>query len=212
MAFQPSLKRKIVPANEDLDITPIMNLVVVLIPLLLATAQFIQLGLLETRLPPSSSGAAAGLPQEPDAPMEKLSLVVSVDSLGVGISIFGATSSSENADENYTYLPRLANGNLDFAGVGNRLHEIRQEVVIPSITGEVQNMDARGKPAFNPDGTPQMVDEYRFEDAESVMISAPNDLSFQTLVSLLDATRSWKNPETGKREMLFPSPLMGKIQ
>lgn len=212
MAFQPSLKRKFIPESEDLDITPIMNLVVVLIPLLLATAQFIQLGLLETRLPPNASGGTAGLPQEPDAPVEKLSLIVSVDSLGVAVSIFGATSATEDADDHYLYLPRLDDGSYDYDGISEKLYEIRQEVVIPSIIGKIQNTDALGKPIFNRDGTEQMVDEYRYSDAENVMISAPNNLSFQSLVTLLDHTRTWKNPESGQREMLFPSPLMGKIQ
>jgi len=72
-------------------------------------------------------------------------------------------------------------------------------------------VDAQGKARVNPDGSPVLVDAYGFEDAESVIISAPNDLSFQELVHLLDASRRWRDPESGRVEKLFPTPLMGKI-
>jgi hypothetical protein len=211
MAFKPSLKRKFVPGSEELDLTPIMNLVVVLIPLLLATAEFVKLGLLETRLPPASGGVAASLPTEDAAPKEKLSLIVSADSLGLGVSIFAATPASENADEHYFRLPRLITGQQDLDQLSKLLWTIRSEVVEPSILGEIQNKDAKGKLLFNLDGTPQMVDDYLYSDAENVMISAPNDLPFQELVSLMDHTRSFKS-EDGVTRKLFPSPMMGKIQ
>lgn len=211
MAFKPSLKRKHIPGGEELDITPIMNLVVVLIPLLLATAEFVKLGLLETRLPPSAAGTASSMPQEQEEPKDKLSLLVSVDSVGVAVSVFGATSESETAAEHYRYLPRTPRGELDYAALGDELWRIRRDIVMPSIQGQVQNEDPRGKPIFNPDGSPQMVDDYGYVDAESVVVSAPNELPFQELVSLLDATRSRRTPDGGS-EMLFPTPLLGKVQ
>lgn len=211
MAFQPSLKRKHVPGNEDLDITPIMNLVVVLIPLLLATSEFVKLGLLETRLPPSAAGTASSMPQEQEEPKDKLGLLVSVDSLGVSVSVFGATSESETAAEHYRYLPRRPDGDIDYRALGDELWRIRRDIVMPSILGLIQNEDANGKPIFNTDGSPQMVDDYSYIDAESVVISAPNELPFQELVTLLDTTRERKLPD-GQAEMLFPTPLLGKVQ
>jgi hypothetical protein len=197
--------------DEELNITPIMNLVVVLIPLLLATAEFVKLGLLETRLPPAAAGGGSGMSEEQDKPLSRLSLVVSVDEGGSAVSIMGATSQSAEPGR-YRYLPRLSDGRLDLAGLGAELTRIRREIVVPSITGKVQEEDALGKPVFNADGSPRMVEAYGYDDAENVMISAPNDLQFQVLVSLLDACRSIKNPSTGEMEKLFPSPLMGKIQ
>jgi len=212
VAFKPSLKRKHTPESEDLDITPIMNLVVVLIPLLLATAEFVKLGLLETQLPPEGASAGGGGAPEQQEQVDRLSLLVSVDSLGFAVSIFGSTSESERADEFYRRIPRLADAGLDFSTLNAEMLRIRRDFVIPAITGKVQNTDNKGRELYNPDGTPQMVDEYRFEDAERVMISAPNDLPFQELVTVMDNTRVYADPETGAREMLFPSPIMAKIQ
>jgi hypothetical protein len=211
VAFKPSLKRKHVPGDEELDMTPIMNLVVVLIPLLLATAEFVKLGLLETRLPPSAAGAASTMPEELAEPKEKLGLLVSVDEGGVSVSIFGATAGSENADGHYSFFPRRADGTLDYPALSGELLRVRSEIVVPSILGRVQNEDPRGKPIFNPDGSPQMVDEYSYDDAETVIVSAPNELPFHELVTLLDHTREWRGPD-GRREMLFPTPLLGKVQ
>ena len=211
MAFKPSLKRKCHPGSEELDLTPIMNLVVVLIPLLLATAEFVKLGLLETRLPPAVGSLSSVSPTEQEAPKEKLSLLVSVDSLGIAVSIFGSTPISETETVQYWRLSNLENGSMDVAALSQTLWGIRQDVIEPSIQGEIQNKDAKGKLLFNQDGSPQMVDDYLYSDAENVMISAPNDLPFQELVTLMDHTRTYEDP-AGQVHKLFPSPMMGKIQ
>jgi hypothetical protein len=211
MAFKPSLKRKSTPLGEELDVTPIMNLVVVLIPLLLATAEFVKLGLLETRLPPAVSGLSSSLPTEQEAPKEKLSLIVSVDSLGIAVSIFGATPMTESEIPEYWRLPFREDGAMDAVALSQALWTIRRDVVMPSIRGEVQNKDAKGTLLFNQDGSPQMVDDYLYSDAENVMISAPNEFPFQDLVTLMDHTRTYKDP-SGLVQKLFPSPMMGKIQ
>jgi len=45
MAYKPSARRKSVDLDMDLDIKPVMNLMVVLIPLLLAGAEFVKISI-----------------------------------------------------------------------------------------------------------------------------------------------------------------------
>lgn len=52
MAFKPSDKKKRAPESIEPNITPIMNLMVVLIPMLLSAARLTELSLLEY-LPPA---------------------------------------------------------------------------------------------------------------------------------------------------------------
>ncbi len=210
MAFKPSQKRKVEPGSDELDLTPIMNLVVVLIPLLLATAEFVKLGLLETRLPSAGGASAASLPDQ-ETPKEKMNLVVAVDSLGISVSCFNQTAETENTLY-YNRIPRLGDGSLDFDALGEHLYDVHSQVVTPALLGEVQNKDEKGKPIFNPDGTPQMVNDYKYSDAEKIVIAAPNAMEFQDLVNLMDRARSYVDPASKQETMMFPSPLLGKVQ
>ena len=212
MAFKPSDKRKFTPAEEDLDITPIMNLVVVLIPLLLASAEFVKLGLLEMQLPPTPAAGVASMPEQEEEPKGKLNLIVSVDSLGFAVSVFGATPESETAAEHYHRIPMDVQGEYDFDALNERCWQIRSEIVVPSILGKVQNQDEEGNLLFNVDGTPQMVDDYSFIDAERVIISAPNEFPFGKLVKVMDATRVHQTGPGAPVDIMFPTPMMGKIQ
>ncbi|MCA9782423.1 MAG: biopolymer transporter ExbD [Calditrichaeota bacterium] len=211
MAFKPSAKRKYAPTSEELDLTPVMNLVVVLIPLLLASAEFVKLGLLESRLPSAGAAGPGGLPQQ-EAPKEKMNLMVNVDSVGFSISVFNQTEASDPSGRYFQKVLRLSDGELDFDGLGEVLHEIHSTVVAPALLGEVQNKDDAGRPVFNLDGTPQMVNDYKYEDAENVVITAPNALEFQDLVSIMDVARMWKNEDGTEQVVMFPTPLLGKIQ
>jgi len=211
VAFKPSAKRKFSPTETELDLTPIMNLVVVLIPLLLAGAEFVKLGLLETRLPSAGAAGGGGMPQQ-EAPKEKMNLMVNVDSLGFSVSLFNQTETSDPTGRFYQQVLRLSDGTLDFDGLNEVLHEFHTAVVTPALLGQVQNKDDDGKPLFNPDGSPQMVNDYKYEDAENVVITAPNSLEFQDLVSVMDAARMWQNEDKTETVLMFPTPQLGKIQ
>lgn len=211
MAFKPSAKRKFTATDTELDLTPIMNLVVVLIPLLLAGAEFVKLGLLETRLPSAGAAGGGGMPQQ-EAPKEKMNLMVNVDSLGFSVSLFNQTETSDPTGRFYQQVLRLSDGTLDFAGLNEVLHEFHGSVVMPALLGQVQNKDDDGRPLFNPDGSPQMVNDYKYEDAENVVITAPNSLEFQDLVSVMDAARLWQNEDKTEAVVMFPTPQLGKIQ
>ncbi len=210
MAFKPSDKRKFVAEEAELNLLPILNMIIVLIPLLLTSAEWVKLGLLETRLPPAAAaGGGGGAATETEAPLPKLSLLVAVDEAGAAVSIEGATSETGEAGK-YTYFP-MTNGAVDYDAISKELWRIRKDLVLPSIKGKEQAVDDRGKVRVNPDGSPMMVDAYGFDDAETVIISAPNEMPFQDLVKLLDATRQFKDPQSGRMEKLFPTPMMGKI-
>lgn len=52
MAYKPSQRRSIEIEPTEPNLTPIMNLMVVLIPLLLSSAEYVKLGAIELNLPP----------------------------------------------------------------------------------------------------------------------------------------------------------------
>ena len=66
MAYRPSFRRSSSQEDVETNLTPVMNLMVVLIPLLLSSAQFIKIGVIDLNLPPAvgAQGAAVEAPKE----------------------------------------------------------------------------------------------------------------------------------------------------
>ena len=87
MAYRPSKRSRAEHDGAPPNITPMMNLMVVLIPLLLTSAEFVRLGVIEINLPPAAVGTEgemlADLPQEE---LKKLDLSVTVTDQGFFIS------------------------------------------------------------------------------------------------------------------------------
>ncbi len=69
---------------EELNLTPIMNLVTILIPFLVMAAQFVQLAVIDSTLP--AIGPPQPAEEEPDKPPLNLSLALT----SAGITILGA--------------------------------------------------------------------------------------------------------------------------
>ncbi|HHE47008.1 MAG TPA: hypothetical protein ENL08_04830, partial [Bacteroidetes bacterium] len=129
MAFKPSDKRKAPDPQVNPDVTPVMNLMVVLIPLLLNVASFVQLGLLEYSPPlieeaaPSDELGGGESSQEPGAEA-KLNLTLNITFDGFEISMFGATSGDD-----FITIPKLPDGHYDLDSLHKELIRIREEVI-----------------------------------------------------------------------------------
>ena len=86
MAYRPSYRRSSLDEEVELNLTPVMNLMVVLIPLLLSSAQFIKIGIIDLNLPPAvgAQGEAVKAPKEAEI---KLDLAVTI-TITLLVSIF----------------------------------------------------------------------------------------------------------------------------
>ncbi|MEE4310789.1 MAG: biopolymer transporter ExbD [candidate division KSB1 bacterium] len=123
MAFRPSFRRT--TAGEDIEpnLTPVMNLMVVLIPLLLSSAQWIKIGVIELNLPPAV-GTKTVVGAAPKETEKKLDLAVTITDRGFYLSSSQAIlKSSEN---NGPTIPNLADGSYDYDALANKLLEIKQ--------------------------------------------------------------------------------------
>ena len=125
MAYRPSKRRKHGSEWVDANITPMMNLMVVLIPLLLTSAEFVKLGVIELNLPPASMGPEAELLA--DLPLEerkKLDLAVTITDRGFFIS--SSIAVLAGARDGEPSIP-LANGEYDFRSLSLKLYEIKRK-------------------------------------------------------------------------------------
>lgn len=124
MAYRPSYRRsRITIDNLEPNMTPIMNLMVVLIPLLLSSAQLIKISVIELNLPPAK-GARTIEAEPPREEERKLDLAVTITDMGFYLSSSAAIMKTEQGPS----LPKK-NGGYDFELLSNRLYEIKKRVV-----------------------------------------------------------------------------------
>ncbi len=124
MAFRPSLRRHHKEVSTELNLNPMLDMMTVLIPLLLANAQFAKIGEIELNLPPATAGMAqsAALPKETQ---RTLDLVVSITDQGIYIS--SALARPEAPASHRPAIPILADGDYDYQTLSRLLYEIKQK-------------------------------------------------------------------------------------
>ncbi len=98
--------------QEDLNITPIMNVFMILVPFLLLTAAFAQTAMVDLSLP-----VAADSDQQQEEEMIDLNLRVSITAAGLRVE--GTAASLE-------LVPRLSSGAYDFDRLAEQLAQVRK--------------------------------------------------------------------------------------
>ena len=126
MAFKPSKRSKRAAESTELELTPVMNLMVVLIPLLLTSAQFIRLGVIEMNLPPAigASGISAAVPKEVE---KKLDLSVTITDAGFYLASSLAVALGEKGEG--PTIPKTADDKYNYAELNHQLYKIKQKAV-----------------------------------------------------------------------------------
>jgi len=175
MAYRPSKRQKHGADDAQANITPMMNLMVVLIPLLLTSAEFVKLGVIELNLPPAASGPEASrLEQVPQESIKRLDLTVTITDRGFFIS--SALAVLSGAVEGEPTIPMTTGGDgahvHDFTALSQKLHEIKVAAGV------------------------------NFPDTEQIILLAEDSVSYQTVVSTMDAARSFRLE--GREVALFP--------
>jgi len=119
MAYRPSFRRSRESESSEPNMTPIMNLMVVLIPLLLSSAQLIKISVIELNLPPAA-GAQMDKPKEKQL---KLDLAVTITDEGFYISSSSAVMQKKNKGPS---VPKV-DGEYDYDLLAKTLYEIKQK-------------------------------------------------------------------------------------
>ena len=170
MAFKPSKRSRRPQDSADPNLTPVMNLMVVLIPLLLTSAQFIKLGMIEINLPPAASAGITQM-EMPKEVEKKLDLTVTITDEGFYLASSVAVALGEKGEG--PTIPKKDGGDYDFNELNVVLAKIKKNAV--------------GK----------------FKDTDQVVIVAEPDIEYQTIVSTMDAARSFITDN--RIQPLFPS-------
>ncbi len=177
MAYKPSKRMRHGHDDAHTNIAPLMNLMVILIPLLLTSAEFIKLGVIELNLPPAS----AGINDERNEAMgqefqKQLDLAVTITKRGFYISSSLAVLSGDMQGEPTIPLTRYQdysladNGSIMSMQTDSLAHDYQ---ALSEKLMEIKNA-AQGK----------------FSDLEQIVILAESEIKYQTIISAMDAGRS----------------------
>ncbi len=124
MAFRPSLRSSRGSKPPEMNMFPMMNLMVVLIPLLLSTAQIVKIGMIQLNLPPAVGAGG----QNKAAPVESeknLDLAITITDQGFFISSSAAVLGNKKGEG--PSIPKK-DGKYDFAKLSETLYQIKQKV------------------------------------------------------------------------------------
>ncbi len=122
MAFRPSQRSRRPKVETEPDLTPIMNLMVVLIPLLLTSAQFIKLGMIEINLPPAIS--ASEMQNRPKEIDKKLDLSVTITDKGFYLASSFAIATSAGGEPT---IPKTQDGGYNYEELKKNLVKIKKQ-------------------------------------------------------------------------------------
>lgn len=163
MAFRPSRRSSRTFAEQvDINLFPVMNLMVVLIPLLLSTVTFVRIGVIQLDLPPASiSPIPPGtLPREE---ARALDLAISITDRGFYISsALGVLRGPDGGP----YIPKK------LGPEGTEEYDFER---LSSVLIDIKNRT-----------------QGRFRDDERVIIQAEPNVRYQVVVSTMDAARSYQ--------------------
>ena len=124
--------------------TPIMNLMVVLIPLLLSSATLVKIGVIELNLPPAV-GTSVSQKQAPKETEKKLDLAVTITKQGFFVS--SSMSILRGANDKEPSIPLTVDGNYNFEELSKKLHEIKKQAL--EIFSDTDKVVIQAEPDIN---------------------------------------------------------------
>ena len=182
MAYEPSKRRKTEELEMELDIRTVMNLMVVLIPLLLAGAEFVKVGVIEINLPPPQGpgiGKNKTISQEKEKQkMLNLKLIITDQGITIG-NDFGILRGPEGKGPTIGKTP---DGKYDFAKLKAKLIELKKK-----IAGQ------------------------GFLDENRVIMTAEPQIEYQTIINVMDNVQTYTDSTDNAIKPLFPEVSFAKM-
>jgi biopolymer transport protein ExbD len=181
MAFKPSERRNGQSLDLELDIKPVMNLMVVLIPLLLAGTEMIKLSIIEIDLPPAEAGAGAGDNQQNPEKEKERQLSLKIAITRDGFSLATATSIMSGEGGEGPTIPVNQDGSFNYDLLKEKLIELKK-----------------------------LIKDKGFKDQDRAIITAGADVQYQVIIDVMDAILSYEDDE-GNTQPLFPQVNFGQV-
>ncbi|MBD3390966.1 MAG: hypothetical protein GF418_02885 [Chitinivibrionales bacterium] len=200
--YKVSGKRIKQEVDTEVNIAPMMNLMVILIPLLLSSAEFVKIGAIEMKLPESGGAGGGGGGDAADTKKDaRLDAGVVITAKGFNIFHYFKEESEGSAGDGAApaeadvEIP-LVKGEYDFEKLNAELAKVKRlalrEIIHstrPSVPKNATLMQLYTEYTKNDYSSVGM-----FRDHESVKLVAEDKIKYQTVVSVMDAARGTATP------------------
>ena len=188
--------------DTEPNIVPFMNLMVVLIPLLLSSSEFVKLGMIELKLPESAAGGGGPGGEEEEKKNARVDLGIVITEKGFNLFHYFKKDSAATGGD--VEIPKV-NGEYDFAALNKKVAEVKRQALYeiirlakPDLPREMELWKLSVLYSKNDLSSVTM-----FSDHENVKIVADDKIHYQTVVSVMDAARGVKTPNGNVT--LFPN-------
>jgi biopolymer transport protein ExbB len=184
----------------DTDVTPMLNLMVMLIPFLLTSSEFVKMGAIELKLPESTQGVGGG---EGGGSAQEVKLELGVVITSKGFNLFHyynqtekAATANQTLGEKQPDIP-LVKGEYDYLALNARLAEVKRKALYEIVKAYYPSLPAdaslfqlsRAYTSKNLAGTTM------FADHEAVKLVGEEKIKYQTVVAVMDAARGTRTPD-----------------
>ncbi len=126
MAFRPSYRSSSSSDEVEINMTPVMNLMVVLIPLLLSSAQYIKIGVIDLNLPPAVGTSVSHL-EAPKETEKKLDLAITITDEGFFIS--SSLAILRSTDGEGPSIPLMEDGQYNYEDLSTKLYDLKKKAM-----------------------------------------------------------------------------------
>jgi biopolymer transport protein ExbB/TolQ/biopolymer transport protein ExbD len=189
--YKVSGKRIKDEVDTDINIAPMMNLMVILIPLLLTSSEFVKMGEIEIKLPESAGEGGSDVGETKPSVNLDLGIIITVK----GFTLFhyfrsDSAQPAATAAEQKPDIPKK-DGEYDYQSLNKALAGVKR-TVLRTMTGQnSSDNEADGASAsmysmYTAINQGSITD---FEDFESIKIVAEDTISYKTIVEVMDAAR-----------------------
>ena len=167
LTFKPSTRRRTASQPGELNQLPVMNLMIILIPVLLAQSAAVKLSLHEVNLPTGGGAGGGTATEEVQKEEEQLSLTVNITRQGFDIiSAFG------RGETDGLSVP-MKGGEYDYETLNDRLMDIKKQIDKSGIHFvDAGNVIVMGEPGIKYDVIVHVMDAAKWgEDEQGGKIS-----------------------------------------
>jgi biopolymer transport protein ExbB/TolQ/biopolymer transport protein ExbD len=179
----------------DTDVTPMLNLMVMLIPFLLTSSEFVKIGAIELKLPEASQQGGGGGGGEPELQNQKLDVGVVVTSKG--FTLFNYFKGQEVQSPSTEPDIPLVNGEYNYVELNAKLAEVKRKTLLEILKANVGAVpeNANLYQLFRAYSKQDLSVNSVFLDHESIKIVAEEKIKYETVVKVMDAARGTRTPD-----------------
>lgn len=180
------------PEEEELNLAPIMNLVMILIPLLLLSVEFEKMGVINVSAPKLSVGPVTDDPTPPEE--QPLNLTIAISSSGFGIAATGAKLPPLSGCPEASPMTVCVKQGKDVAAMLGEVKALRDKFDATGNRDLLNQSDEKLNEVLEVYDFRRLYNELikiksKFPDETIVNVGADPDIPFEVVVAVMDTVR-----------------------